>query len=134
MNSVVLDSSAVLAMILNEPGGDRVEALLDRLDGGAHATKAAISAVNWCETLTRLERTGIAVSGARLSSILSGVEVVPFGQPEAESAASITRLDASLSIGDRACIALAYERGAVAWTCDKIWTRAKLPIKLEMLR
>lgn len=134
MSNIVLDSSAVLAMILNEPGGDRVEVLLDRLDAGVRGTKAAISAVNWCEILTRLVRAGIPMSGERLSSILNGVEVVPFGKPEADTAAEYSRLDTSLSIGDRACIALAFERGAVTWTCDRAWTRMKLPIKLEMLR
>jgi ribonuclease VapC len=134
VNNIVLDSSAVLAMILKEPGGERVEALLDRLDAGARGIRIAISAVNWCEALSRLERTGVPMTGERLSSILSGVEVIVFGQPEAEAAASYTRLDASLSLGDRACIALAFERAAVAWTCDKIWARMKLPTKLEMLR
>lgn len=121
-------------MILKEPGGDRVEALLDRLDTGARAIRIAISAVNWCEILTRLERAGIAMTGERLSSVLSGVEVVPFGKPEAGLAAGYSRIDASLAIGDRACIALASERHAVAWTTDKIWARLNLPIKLEILR
>lgn len=134
MSSVVLDASAVLAMILKEPGGDRVEGLLDRLDAGARGIHIAISAVNWCEILTRLERAQIAMTGERLTSILSGVEVVPLGKPEAETTASYARLDASLAIGDRACIALAAQRRAIAWTADKTWARAKLPIKVEFLR
>jgi ribonuclease VapC len=134
VNRVVLDSSAVLAMILKEPGGDRVESLLDRLDAGSRRIHIAISAVNWCEILTRLERAELAMTGERLASILSGVEVQPFGKTEAEVSAKYARLDASLSIGDRACIALAAQRRAVAWTTDKIWARVSLPVKVEFLR
>jgi PIN domain nuclease of toxin-antitoxin system len=50
-----LDSAAVLAMILKEPGGARVSALLDAIDLGKDV-QVAISAVNWCEILTRLHR------------------------------------------------------------------------------
>ena len=121
-------------MILKEPGGDRVEALLDRLDSGVRGPNIAISAVNWCEILTRLERAQISMTGERLTSILSGVEVVPLGKPEAESVARMAVLDGSFSIGDRACIALAAHRRAVAWTTDKIWARGNLPIKVEFLR
>jgi PIN domain nuclease of toxin-antitoxin system len=49
-------------------------------------------------------------------------------------AAAFARIDRSLSLGDRACLALASIRKAKAWTTDKIWNRSKLPVDLEILR
>jgi ribonuclease VapC len=69
-----------------------------------------------------------------LAALLAGVELVAFDQKSAELAAAFVRIDRSLSLGDRACLALASIRKAKAWTTDKIWTRAKLPVDLEVLR
>ena len=55
MNSIVLDSVAVLAMIQGEPGGAQPEALLDSIELGAEV-QAAICSLNWCEVLTRTQR------------------------------------------------------------------------------
>jgi len=80
VNRIVLDASAVLAMILNEPGGERVDALLDALELGSDA-EVFISSVNWCEILTRMQREKLAISGERLSAVLTGVELVPLAGP-----------------------------------------------------
>src|SRR6202012_2360983 len=122
-SSVVLDASAALAFILNEPGGSRVMALLLDVD-----SLVAMSAVNWCETLTRLQRNSSIVDSEKLASMLPGVEVVPFGRDQAEFASELASRSNALSLGDRACVALASMRKAKAWTTDKIWARTKLPI------
>lgn len=133
MSSVVLDSAAVLAMILKEPGGTRVETLLDAVDLGDDMN-VAISAVNWCEILSRLYRENHAMTAAELAALLSGVELVPFEGPFAELAASYTRIAPWLSLGDRACLALASVRTAAAWTTDKVWARANVGVNVKILR
>ena len=133
VNNVVLDSSAVLAMILKEPGGKRLDDLLEQIDSGVKV-QVAISSVNCCEVLTKLHRDHDSMTSGDLAALLAGVELVAFDPKSAELAAAFVRIDRSLSLGDRACLALASIRKAKAWTTDKIWTRAKLPVDLEVLR
>jgi ribonuclease VapC len=129
MNSIVLDSSAALAMLLGEPGGDRVmQAFLDQED------LIAISAVNWSEVFNRLQRKSSTVTTEKLTAMLPGIEIVPFGQIEAERTALLAKSCGALSLGDRACLSLAHSRGAAAWTTDKIWAQMPVGAKLEMLR
>jgi len=129
VSSIVLDASAALAFILHEPGGEKVMALI-------RAQKAAVtmSSVNWCEIITRLQRDSPIMNAKKLTSMLPGVEVVEFGQPDAEAAAEYAKVSAALSLGDRACLALASARGATAWTTDKIWAQAKVGVPIEVLR
>lgn len=133
IDNVVLDSSAVLAMILKEPGGKRLDDLLEQIDSGIKV-QAAISSVNWCEVLTKLHRDHDSMTSGELAALLAGVELIVFDQRCSDLAAAFIRMDRSLSLGDRACLALAAIRKAKAWTTDKIWTRAKLPVDLEVLR
>lgn len=129
MSSVVLDASAALALILNEPGGNRVMALIQ-----AQQIPVAMSSANWCETLTRLQRDSPIMDAKKLASMLPGVEVVPFSRAEAEFAAELAKSNGALSLGDRACLALASTRKATAWTTDKAWIRAKTGIAIVFLR
>ena len=133
MSKIVLDASAVLAMIFREPGGDRVETALDATSQGTD-TEIAISSVNWCEVLTKLQRSPAALTPQELAGILSGVEVVPFERSGAELAAQINLLAPFISLGDRACLALASARKAAAWTTDKTWNRVKASVAIEFLR
>ena len=133
MNSIVLDSAAVLAMIQGERGGERVEALLDAIEVDTDVM-VAISSVNWCEILTRTQRDNNSMTAEQLSAALAGVEVVPFGQAAAELAASYAFVSRSLSLGDRACLALAKTRHATAWTADRYWTQCSLDVQIELIR
>jgi PIN domain nuclease of toxin-antitoxin system len=129
----VLDASAVLAMIFKEPGGDRVEAALDAASQGKD-TEIGISSVNWCEVLTKLQRSPASLTPEELAGILSGVELVPFERSGAEWAAQLNLLAPFISLGDRACLALASARKAAAWTTDKTWIRVKAGVPIEVLR
>ncbi len=133
MSKIVFDASAVLAMILKEPGGDRVEKALDATSQGSD-TQIAISCVNWCEVLTRLQRSPASLTPEELAGILSGVEVVPFERSGAEQAAQLNLLAPFISLGDRACLALASARKATAWTTDKTWNRVKAGVSIQFLR
>ncbi len=132
-NNVVLDSSAVLALVFKEAGGDKVAALLSSIDSGA-AIEVALSAVSWCEILTRLHRDSRSMTAEKLNALLADVELIPLTKTEAELAADYSCVHRDLSLGDRACLALASARGATAWTTDKAWARAKVGVPVEVLR
>lgn len=133
MNSIVLDSSAVLAMVQGERGGERVEALLDSIESGADVW-VVISWVNWCEVLTRAQRDNPGMTADELTGALAGVELVPFGEASAELAASYAKVSRALSLGDRACLALARINHATAWTADRFWTQCGLDVPVELIR
>jgi ribonuclease VapC len=133
LNKVVLDASAVLARLYNEPGGEQIDALLDDLEIG-NGVQISISSLNWCEILTRLHRASVTNPEEMLASLLAGVELVPFGKAEAEVAAKISKINPALSLGDRACLALARTLDATAWTTDKIWAQIPFGAKVNMLR
>ena len=125
----MLDSSAVLAMVYDEPGGAKVRAaILSPLYA------VAISTVNWCEVLTKLSRKIPTITAEKLEAILPGVEVVPFGRAEAEQTASLAKSCPNISMGDRACLALACFLDSTAWTTDKIWAQTSVGAKVEILR
>jgi ribonuclease VapC len=129
MTNVVLDSSAVLAMVYGEQGGTRVHAAIV-----SPPFVVSISAVNWCEVLSKLAQKSPIMTAEKLTAILPGVEVVPFGQAEAERAATLAKSCPGISLGDRACLALASSFDAKAWTTDKIWAKLPVGATLEMLR
>ena len=118
MIDVVLDASAILARILHEPGSDVVERT--RLT-------ARVSAVNLAEVASRLVDKGRTddVIQALLDELPWRIE--PFGQAEARKVGQMRRATsfAGLSLGDRACLALAKMRDAQAVTADKIWKKQK---------
>lgn len=133
MNRIVLDSSAVLAMLLNEPGEERMESLLDAL-GREARFQVAISSVNWCEILTRMQREQVGMSSERLSTVLGGVDFYPFGKADAEAAADYALVNQALSFGDRACLSLAKSLFATAWTTERLWARCALDVPVELIR
>jgi ribonuclease VapC len=132
-NSIVLDSSAVLALALEESGGEKVASLLSLLDSGT-PVRVALSSVSWCEILTRLHQNSNSMNAEQLDALLADVELIPLSKADAELAAGFSRRHPELSLGDRACLALASARGATAWTMDKIWKQAKVGVSIEVLR
>lgn len=127
MVEVVLDSSALLAVINAERGADAVAKLLDG---------AVIGAVNYAEVVTKLVERGASIQETRRELGLIDVPVVDFDASLAERTGAL-RLNTKkygLSLGDRACLALAERDGAVAVTTDKSWAETGLKIKIEMVR
>jgi PIN domain nuclease of toxin-antitoxin system len=124
----VLDASAVLALLGDEPGADRVAAAL--------ADGAAIGAVNLEEVLTKLADFGMPRDEA--DDVLEGLglEVVPF---DADAARAASALRAStrargLSLGDRAALALAASRDAPVLTTDRAWVGAVPSVEVVLVR
>lgn len=127
MTKVVLDSSAFLAVINDEQGSESVAALLD---------EAVICSVNYAEVVTKIVERGASIVETRRKLALIDVPVVDFDMALAERTGAL-RSDtkrASLSLGDRACLALAERDGVTAVTSDRRWTDAGLKIAIELIR
>jgi PIN domain nuclease of toxin-antitoxin system len=120
-------------MIQGERGGERVEALLDSIEAGADL-QVYLSWVNWCEVLTRNRRDNPEVTADEMTAVLAGVELVPFAEDAAELAAGYAQVNQALSLGDRACLALAKSLNATAWTTERLWTQCNLDVPIEMIR
>lgn len=123
----VLDASALLAVLNDEPGADIV---------AKHLSAAVVSTVNLTEVASKLVDVGMPPDEARavLSSI--GLEAIAFDEDQAHLAASLrpdTRR-AGLSLGDRACLALALTLGRPAVTTDRAWERVKLGVTVVLAR
>ncbi|MGD1061668.1 MAG: type II toxin-antitoxin system VapC family toxin [Terracidiphilus sp.] len=123
----VLDSSAILAVIFNERGGDQV---LPLLDGGL------LSAVNLAEVHTRLLLRGAGADFAWRRVMEFGCEICFFDDQQARVAGELvvqTR-PYGLSLGDRACLALAIQRKAAVYTTDAAWKNLGLSIEVNVIR
>ena len=111
MAEFVLDTSALLAFVGAEPGGDVVARLIG---------EACISAANWAEAVSKLVDRGGSLESVRAALCVAPVDVIDFDQALAETAgAMIARTRArGLSLGDRACLALAARKNLPAITAD----------------
>ena len=127
MSKYVLDASAVLALLNQETGKERVEAVL---------ADSCIGAVNYCEALGKLIDAGMPERDARESVELLNVEVVSFDADFARLAAVLrpTTKKLGLSLGDRSCLALALSRRNTAVTAERAWAKLKLGVKVELIR
>jgi ribonuclease VapC len=124
---VVLDASAVLALLRSEPGAAAVQPLLGR---------AAISAVNLTEVLERYEAVGLSAAGRREDIEALGIEVEAFTAADAAIAAQMrapTRA-LGLSLADRACLALAARLRLAAHTADRAWAALDIGTEIVLIR
>jgi ribonuclease VapC len=125
--SVVLDSSAILAVIFNESGSDRVAPLLQG---------ALLSAVNLAEVHTQLLLRGVPAALAWSRVLSMGCEICAFSEEQARIAGGLVSMTRplGLSLGDRACLALAIQRQATAYTTDRAWKNLGLGVEVNVIR
>lgn len=124
---IALDASALLAFLFRENGQERVAGILG---------ESCLSTVNLSEVLARFLRDGHDPSELPRRLTAAGVEIVPFQQDDAALAARLyaaTR-PLGLSLGDRACLALAMARGIPAMTADRAWGRLDVDIEIVVVR
>jgi PIN domain nuclease of toxin-antitoxin system len=124
----LLDASAVLALLQNEPGSEQVKVALPR---------SAITSVNACEVLGVLIRAGCSpVEATTIFDNLS-IPVLEFTYPHARSAASLflLKLSRPLSLGDRACLGAAVESRKRVLTAERSWSELDLrDTRIECIR
>jgi len=123
----VLDASALLAYLQEEPGNDAVEEVL---------SESGISAVNWAEVLQKCVSRGVSIKGIREEVESLGLTIEPFTATQAETAGSIWRetMKQWLSLGDRACLAFGMDVGLPILTTDRVWNKLKIGLEIRVLR
>lgn len=125
--STVVDASAVIAVILREPGWEKVADVL---------AQARISTVNLSEVIAKLVDRSWEHERAVSTAHGMGATAVEFDVRQAIEAGwlrSVTR-SRGLSLGDRACLALAIVEGARVLTADRAWAGLDLGIEIEVIR
>ena len=126
-DDIVVDASVVLAVLKGEPIGDFDS---DRMVG------AAISAVNLSESLATLISEGLSEKQADEAVAALDLRVVPFDESQAKAAALLRTKTKhlGLSLGDRACLALASQLEVPAVTADRVWSKLKIGIEIISIR
>ncbi len=124
--ALVLDASALLALFNDEPGSDAVLQALE--------LPCLLSAANHTEVLTKLLDKGLSPEDA--ATVMTSVElrIVAFDAAQSADAAwlrTATR-KVALSLGDRACLALARAEGAAVLTADKPWLQIAQAVGLKV--
>ena len=128
MNKIVLDASALLALLNREPGGDQLTPQL--------LSVAASSTVNLAEVQAKLVLRGLDPNDAWDAALTPIREVVDFTADHARLAGTLVAQTRSLglSLGDRACLALGLTLKAPVYTTDKTWKNLKLGIQIHVIR
>lgn len=122
----------MLALVHAEPGAESVaDALRD----------AVMSTVNWAEVVARV-RSGATngdsagPSDLRFEVCALGLRLIEFTAEQADLAGELRRStrEFGLSLGDRACLALALARSEPVLTADRVWRRLRLGVEIEVIR
>ena len=124
----VLDASAVLALLHDEPGADVVLAALPG---------SVLGAANLAEVIGKLVDEDVDASRLRELLGAAGVRVEPVTEADAELAGALRGLPGgqSLSLGDRSCLALAVRSDPPhILTADRVWAELDVPVQVRLLR
>lgn len=128
MNEIVLDASAMLAIIFHEPGAERLtDEILDH---------AVASTVNLAEVQSKLVKKGYIPEEAWEDALELVTAVEPFTSDHAKIAGDLitTTEPYGLSLGDRSCLALAIALKAPVYTTEKAWRDLKVGVPIHVIR
>jgi len=127
VTDAVLDASALIAFLRNEPGADRVAGVL---------TTSCISAVNLAETFSKMVEHGKPLEKVAYHVKRLHVEVIPFDTEQATIAASLWQATrgVGMSLGDRACLSLALKLSLPAFTTEAKWDKCPLGAEIVKIR
>ena len=126
MTEFVLDASALMAMLREEPGARKVaDAIAD----------AHMSVLNYAEVVSYFIHAGMEEHDIDAMLDPLPIELVPADKDIARLAGHLRGQTAAagLSLGDRFCLALAKQRGLPAWTADKEWKRIAEAVGVEVV-
>lgn len=121
----ILDASALLAWLQDEPGVEVVEKTL---------SAAAISSLNWSEVYQKALVHGVDVNGLRSDLEAVGLVILPFDAEDAERAVTFWKAGSGLSLADRACLALGARYSVPVWTTDRAWAQAAPGVDVRVIR
>ena len=128
MNEIVLDASAILAIIFHERGAEKLtDEILDY---------AVASTVNLAEVQSKLVKKGYIPDEAWEDALELVTEVEPFTGEQARIAGElITKTQKyGLSLGDRSCLALAIALKAPIYTTEQLWRNLKVGVPIHVIR
>ena len=126
MPRAVIDASAILAVLLREPGSDVVE---------TYYAQGIVSAVNLSEVAAKLCDLGMGAAEARDLLSALGLEIRAFDETQALAAGALREVTRSrgLSLGDRACLALGIAEGVPVVTTDRNWEAVSTRARAEVV-
>ncbi len=126
-NKIVLDASALLCLLNNETGADRVASVLVR---------SVIGATNLGEVVSKLRERGMTLAEVQEGFGGLHLDVRPLSAAQAMMIGDLRPATKALglSLGDRACLALAIELGAELYTTDAALARAEVAIVVTNVR
>ena len=127
MSAIVFDSSVLIAILRQEPGSEVGEQSLK---------EALISTVNLAEVATYLARNSVPPETIQEALASFPIEVVPFDREQGLITGYLYPACKSLglSLGNRACLALAKSKSLPVLTADKAWLKLKVDISVKSIR
>lgn len=125
MSNIVFDTSAVLAILK----GERIA--MGQLPNIRWATMSAVNAAEVWTRLADLDETA-QDAGSLLMKLLRNVE--PFTETQARRTGELRQLGKNVSLGDRACLALAMELSADVYTADRAWAGFNVGCRIHLIR
>lgn len=128
MSRVVLDASAILAVIKGERG---TETLTPQL-----LARAAVSTINLAEVQTKLVNAGWTQAQAWEDATSPVGEIISFDSKQARIAGDLAyeTKHLGLSLGDRACLALGLALDASVYTTERVWKQLKIDVHIHVIR
>ena len=128
MSKIVLDASALLALLNDEAGAEELTSEVLR--------EATISTVNLAEVQTKLVREGTDAEDAWEFALAPIFSPEPFTVDQARIAGTLVKdsRPLGLSLGDRACLALGIMLKAPVYTADRHWKNLKLGVRIHVIR
>ena len=125
--TVVLDSSALLAYLQDEPGNEVVDGVL---------AESVMSSVNWAEVVQKSIAAKVEVNGMLDDLQSLGLRIESFTPKDGELTGRLwsqTR-QAGLSLGDRACLSLGLRLKCSVLTSDRAWESLNLALDIQVIR
>lgn len=126
MSAFILDASALLAMLREETGGDRVAEAIG---------EARMSVVNFSEVVSHFVHNGMPPNEVDAMLKPLPIALVPANLEMARIAGHLraSTAAAGLSLGDRFCLALALVEKLPAWTADRQWSAIAEKVEVEVV-
>ena len=128
MNEVVLDASAILAILFQERGGEKLTAEILK--------DSVISTVNLAEVQSKLIKKGYVPEEAWEDALSIVNSAEPYTSEQARIAGDLitTTERFGLSLGDRSCLALAIALKAPVYTTEQAWRNLKVGVPIHVIR
>ena len=128
MSEVVFDASAILALLQQEPGAEKLTIEIRK--------DAVVSTVNLAEVQSKLVKMRNDPDKAWEVALSSIAAVEPYTIEQAKIAGSMiaTTEKYGLSLGDRSCLALAIALKAPVYTTEQVWRNLKIGVPIHVIR